>query len=511
MKEKSTNKYKYSKIQYFFWLLSGAEISILKECPTDYNRQAGIGFTIFMTTLLAFCSGSYAGWFFGESWTSAIVFGLIWALLIFSIDRSMVITMKKDPTKPKQNFWMAFLTRAVLAALIAFVISIPLELLIFKDNIEIHKPEFIQNKVLTIQGNQKAIEGITDIVERGQKIENELSDVQEEIKFTEPQDNPAFDQIKRDLNNKLAVKTSLDNTRINAITTRQNAWAAIPTYFDTRDSIYKKDTRSNQYIVWQQRSNTATRAIQEFNNFDQKGLNQLQKQKDEFIENWKNDLSIKQVQLNSDKAKNDNRERNADDNIVTARNQIDSLLIKNQNGFVFNFMVLEDAAKRYREVLVPIEASNTINNEISSTEDEQTNLEPQRFKKVTQYDQEGAAIFFLLWLIRILFFTIEILPTIAKIATPLGAYDRAIYRKEKDLELELEQRTEKHLENQKILREIEDIAEQEQLKERTKIENQLHKELLTEIAKAQDEVAKQKIEEFKRQHLKIKQNGIQVS
>lgn len=54
MSKTSTKKYKYSKLQYFFWLLSGAEISILKECPTDYNRQAGIGFTIFMTTLLAF-------------------------------------------------------------------------------------------------------------------------------------------------------------------------------------------------------------------------------------------------------------------------------------------------------------------------------------------------------------------------------------------------------------------------------------------------------------------------
>ncbi len=52
-KSKSFEK-KYSKIQYLFWLLSGAEISILKDCPTDYNRQAGIGFTIFMTTLLAF-------------------------------------------------------------------------------------------------------------------------------------------------------------------------------------------------------------------------------------------------------------------------------------------------------------------------------------------------------------------------------------------------------------------------------------------------------------------------
>ena len=123
-KSKSFEK-KYSKIQYFFWLLSGAEINILKDCPTDYNRQAGIGFTIFMTTLLAFFSGSYAGYYFGESYVTSVVFGIIWASLIFSIDRSMVVTLKKDPTKKEQNFWIPFLSRAVLAILIAFIISIP--------------------------------------------------------------------------------------------------------------------------------------------------------------------------------------------------------------------------------------------------------------------------------------------------------------------------------------------------------------------------------------------------
>jgi hypothetical protein len=111
MSKTSIKKYKYSKIQYFFWLLSGAEISILKDCPTDYNRQAGIGFTIFMTTLLAFFSGSYAGYYFGESYLSAVIFGIIWASLIFSIDRSMVVTLKKDPTKEKQNFGRLFIKR----------------------------------------------------------------------------------------------------------------------------------------------------------------------------------------------------------------------------------------------------------------------------------------------------------------------------------------------------------------------------------------------------------------
>jgi hypothetical protein len=114
--------------------------------------------------------------------------------------------------------------------------------------------------------------------------------------------------------------------------------------------------------------------------------------------------------------------------------------------------------------------------------------------------QEGAAIFMLLWLIRILFFTIEILPTIAKIATPIGSYDRAIYRKEKDLELELEHKTSEYLKQQKELRAIEYEAEKEQTLERTQIENKLHKELLTEIAIAQNKIARDKIEEFKKKH-----------
>ena len=151
----------------------------------------------------------------------------------------------------------------------------------------------------------------------------------------------------------------------------------------------------------------------------------------------------------------------------TAKNEFQDK-IKDKKGFVLRFMVLENLA--------------TPNNPDIP---------------------EGATIFMLLWLIRILFFTIEILPTIAKIATPIGAYDRAIYRKEKDLELELEQRTSEYLKQQKALRDIEYEAEREQTKERTQIENNLHKELLTEIANVQNKVARQKIEEFKNKNSPI--------
>ena len=51
------------------------------------------------------------------------------------------------------------------------------------------------------------------------------------------------------------------------------------------------------------------------------------------------------------------------------------------------------------------------------------------------------------------------------------------------------------------LREIEFEAEQKQLKDRVKIENELHKELITEIASVQNEVARKKIDDFKNKHL----------
>ena len=111
----SNKKAKYSPIQYFFWMISGSEISVLKDCPTDYNRHASIGFTIFMTCVFAGFAGGLAGYSIaGNSWEGGLIFGAIWALLVFSIDRSMVVSIKKNPNK-EVNPWQFLIPRAVLA------------------------------------------------------------------------------------------------------------------------------------------------------------------------------------------------------------------------------------------------------------------------------------------------------------------------------------------------------------------------------------------------------------
>lgn len=464
MSKTSTKKHKYSKIQYFFWLLSGAEISILKDCPTDYNRQAGIGFTIFMTTLLAFFSGSYAGYYFGESYLSAVIFGIIWASLIFSIDRSMVVTLKKDPTKEKQNFWSAFLSRTVLALLIAFIISIPLELLIFKENIELHMDKYKLDQVYSVQQASKRNEAISD---KQQILRNDsltIDKLETQLSQGEPQGDPEYSNLKLDIQKKQREYDLLQSSLNIARTEANNSYNNVPTHYDNSSESIVKNRNSQQWITYENKLHQRIQAQGSLNKFNKKGLDGLKKQRQDYTTKWITNLKGEQKRINENIIQTSTSINKGLATADTAKNDFQDK-IKDKKGFVLRFMVLENLA-------------TTNNPEIP----------------------EGATIFMLLWLIRILFFTIEILPTIAKIATPIGAYDRAIYRKEKDLELELEERTSGYLKQQKKLRDIEYEAEQQQMKERILIENSLHKELLNEIATVQNKIARQKIDEFKKKH-----------
>jgi Domain of unknown function (DUF4407) len=128
---------KHSRFQYFFWLISGSEISVLRECENEYNRHANIGMMILITSVFAFFTAYVAGTTFASGNTWAVLgFATIWALLIFAIDRSMVNSIKKDPDATVQPFWSFFLPRLLLATILAFFMSIPLDHIVFPEAIE---------------------------------------------------------------------------------------------------------------------------------------------------------------------------------------------------------------------------------------------------------------------------------------------------------------------------------------------------------------------------------------
>jgi hypothetical protein len=481
MKKNSQNKMKqnnpkYSKTQYFFWLLSGCEINILKDCPTDYNRQAGIGFTIFMTTVLAFFSGSYAGWYFGESYVTAIIFGLLWSALIFSIDRSMVVTLKKDPTLKEQKFWAPLISRGIMALLIAFIISIPLELLIFKENIELHMEKYKLDQTYEVQQAALRNESVSDKEKLFNRDSINALQLKNELSFGEPKGDPIYDNLKRDFNSRNDKFQVLINQLNNATNESNKAYNRVPDEYNSN----QKDQSTSQWREYSKKLRAKNIAQSNLNKFDKSGLNLAKQKYIDYKNDWIANKDKEKKQLETSLINQSKEISNSIRKSDTVGGRFEKK-IQDKKGFVLRFMVLEDLASTVKKT-------------------ETTDAKGKKVERI-ETNKEGTAILLLLWLIRILFFTIEILPTIAKISTPLGAYDFAIYKKEKEIEEDLERRKEDYLLHQKSIREIENSAHQEQIIEKNKIENELHSNMLKEISSAQNDVAKKQIEEFRNLHL----------
>ena len=122
-----------SRLKNFFLFCSGVDHSILEKCPTDVNKYTGIGGTVFFTGVLAFFSSGYALYTVFDSYILAAVFGLVWGMMIFNLDRYIVMSMKSIGSWWRD--WLVAAPRLALAVLLAIVISKPLELKIFEKEI----------------------------------------------------------------------------------------------------------------------------------------------------------------------------------------------------------------------------------------------------------------------------------------------------------------------------------------------------------------------------------------
>jgi hypothetical protein len=126
------------KVTSFFWFCSGANPDLLKKCPTESSKYVGIGATVFFTGLFAAMAAGYSLFTVFDSYFASIVFGLIWGMMIFNLDRFIVSSMRKE-RKASRELLMAT-PRILLAILISIVIAKPLELKIFDKEIQ---PELI--------------------------------------------------------------------------------------------------------------------------------------------------------------------------------------------------------------------------------------------------------------------------------------------------------------------------------------------------------------------------------
>lgn len=160
----------------FLWFCSGANIKVLQRCQVDHGKYAAIGFTIFLTSVLASLSGGYALWTVFNSTNIAVGFGLFWGLMIGNLDRFLVSTTRKEENwSVEQSVFLG--VRVVVAISIAFVVAKPLELKIFEKPIRAELVE--QNSKSAAENQARLIQAYSEIPQLekdNQKLQNALNE-----------------------------------------------------------------------------------------------------------------------------------------------------------------------------------------------------------------------------------------------------------------------------------------------------------------------------------------------
>ena len=172
-----------SSLTTFFHRCAGADLTILHspECRTEHAKFVGVGSAVFFTALFAWISSSFALYYVFQSYW-IILIGFIWALFIFSLDRYIVSTIRKGA-----GFLAALRSsapRLLIAIFLAMVVSKPLELRIFQQEID--------NKLHDIDQDERK--------RLGEKIQsrNQLSRQQSQSKLTQYEQQLSTIRARRD-------------------------------------------------------------------------------------------------------------------------------------------------------------------------------------------------------------------------------------------------------------------------------------------------------------------------
>jgi hypothetical protein len=189
----------------FFWKAAGGDRYILERSTySDQIKYMCLGGIVFATGAMAGLAGGYAFYTIFSPKGSALedtvhnptvvmsfIFGIIWGLMIFNIDRFIVTsTGKGDGTEKitKEEFQSA-IPRIIMGAIIAITISKPIEIRMFQTEINIKlKEKQIEQQTAYIEKTKKNFQIEFDRNSRDLiKYEKEIQDKITRHKFLESQ------------------------------------------------------------------------------------------------------------------------------------------------------------------------------------------------------------------------------------------------------------------------------------------------------------------------------------
>ena len=467
---KTTRKVSY--FTRFLWFVAGADVEMLSLCPLDYKKYEAIGMTILMTSLVGFAAGSSAAWYFTEDALWTLVFGLFWSLLIFSIDRSLVVTLKKDPYK-KSYYVLPLVFRGFLAILVAGIMSIPLELLVFngfiQNDIENYKSDLLKQQHQDSFDAQQAAEYDSKSKSLNQLLKTESS---------------KKDDIEMSINNKRSERQREVNMLNHPNTTTYNNAKAnangLQRQLNELYSLPNSDYRRNRIPgLRSQISHQRSVMASERNAWNSK-VNAHISELDNEIAQLSDALRVVKEKI----AKTDREKQRVDSTSVSYQARAEESLNKtderfrNGNNFTLYYAVLAHA----------IYKTHKVTHERMGTDGKTYTYETEEFV--------NKDFMFLLWFIRAMFFVIELLPSIVKVVSKAGQYELRVYHQEEELK--------KYLHSQEYqdycykMLHGDNQLEMDLQAQRHDAEKKVQHDIIQAIMNAEESVAKESIDNWER-------------
>lgn len=400
----NSNSRKPSWMQNFFILCSGADREIINDHPTEWNKFAGIGATIFLTACLALLSGGYAMHFVFENVWVSVLFGIFWAIVIFNLDRYIVLSLRKEkiPTstdikresdpdrktelKSERNrlLWHQALMgspRFIIALIIAVTVSKPIELRLFQNRIEKELENTVKEEDVKIDKEEQ--KRINDLNKQLASINKQEQDDKSAVFSNNPIYQDAkikIPKIEADIKGK-AQQIASNQKIIDANRYKE-------TRYRTRINSVTNETERTPYVVWLPNA-TAVAKINEnktLENERQKLSTELSEQKQK-QNNVEASLS-EQANAISDKYKS------AKDNISQQIENLNKTYLQRKTAWI-------NANKRSADL-------------------------PARLEALGNISSFGNSIWWASFVITLLFIALETAPVVVKLLTKRGPYDERL-------------------------------------------------------------------------------------
>ena len=194
-------------VERFLWWCAGANANLIQECPSEKPKYSCIGASVLLTGLLASMAGGYAlystfhnyelgtGIVDPHALFLALIFGILWGVIIFNIDRFIVSTFhKSNASNAFQRAgadFMHALPRIAMAIIIALTISKPIQVKLFENRLS---QQIEESKRKKLSGNNSDYQEIYQIGTLKQDVENSQSaiDALEREKMQEPAEVAAY-------------------------------------------------------------------------------------------------------------------------------------------------------------------------------------------------------------------------------------------------------------------------------------------------------------------------------